>query len=229
EVAVDFEEVVSGSEKIIELDKKVVCERCSGQGGEPGFKVETCKTCRGTGRVVQMQRTILGNFQTQAVCPECSGEGRKFEKKCRDCRGAGVAYGREKIKIKIPPGIEDGESLKLSGKGEFSKDLPGDLYIHVRVRPNKNFQRRGDDVFSSHRISLKQAVLGGKVEVKTVDGEVSLKIPSGTQSHTQFRLKEKGIPRLRSRGRGDHLVEIIVKIPESVNHRQKKFFEENNI
>lgn len=229
EVAMDLEEVVSGSEKIIDLDKKVVCERCSGQGAEPGSKAENCKACHGAGRTIRTQRTILGNFQTQAVCPECSGEGRKFEKKCKDCHGSGVAYGREKIKIKIPAGVEDGQSLKLSGKGEFSKDLPGDLYIRIRVRPSKIFQRKGDDIFSRHRISLKQAILGGKIEIKTVDGLVNLKIPAGTQSQTHFRLKEKGIPRLRSRGRGDHLVEITVKIPESVNRQQKKFFEDNNL
>lgn len=230
ELDADFLESVFGAEKIIDLQKDINCSVCQGSGAEPGSQVSNCLHCGGRGRVQRMQQTIFGNIATEAVCPECQGEGKKIEKKCRHCQGQGIVKGSEKIKINIPAGISDGQSLKLSGKGEAaSKGPAGDLYLKVHVRPNKKFNRIGDDIASEARISVRQAVLGGKIDIETVDGPVALKIPEGTQSHTQFRLKEKGVPHLQSRGRGDHLVDVIVDIPKHLDRQQRKLIEDLNI
>jgi len=227
EINIDFEEAVFGVEKIIDLTKRVTCDKCSGNGAEPGSKISDCKTCGGSGRVVRAQQTILGNIQTQATCPDCQGEGKKYEKKCSQCHGTGIVHGSEKIKVQIPAGIETDQSIKLSGKGEPApKGVAGDLYININVSSSRKFTRVRNDILSGLNISLKQAILGDKIEIETVDGPVSLKIPAGTQSHTDFRLKSKGVPYLRSRGRGDHIVKVVVDIPRSVSRKQKKFLDE---
>ncbi len=230
DMSIEFEEAVFGTEKTINLQKKVVCETCGGNGAEPGSKVTTCLKCGGTGRIVKIQQTILGNFQTQATCPDCGGTGKKYEKKCHECHGEGVTTGSEKIKVTIPAGISDGQSLRLSGKGEaIAKGSAGDLFIVIKVKPSKIFKRDGDNIHSEIKISVKQAILGDKIEVETVDGPVSLKIPEGTQSHTEFRLREKGVPHLRSRGRGDHLVDVVVNIPRNLSRKQEKLLDELGI
>lgn len=227
ELVLEFTEAVFGIEKIIDLQKRVVCDRCGGNGGEPGAKINTCKTCGGSGRVTRVQQTILGNFQTQTACQTCGGEGKTYEQKCTECSGKGVIYGSERIKISIPAGIEDGQSIRLSGKGEPNPSgLDGDLYVRVKVKSDKRFIRKGDNVYSQIYLSLKQAILGDKIDVETVDGPVKLKIPAGTQSHTEFKLKDKGVPHLHSRGRGDHLVKVIVDIPRSLSRSQRKVIEE---
>lgn len=227
EMAIDFKESVFGVEKFLDLSKQVVCDSCHGNGAEPGSKINACVTCGGTGRVVRLQQTILGNFQTQTVCPDCHGEGKKPEKKCNKCNGIGHVRGNEKVKVIIPAGISDGQSVKISGKGDIGdRGLAGDLYIRIKVREDKRFEREGDDILSQSHISLKQAILGDKIIVETVDGPVSLKIPEGTQSHTQFKLKGKGVTHLRQYGRGDHLVEIIVDIPKGLSRSQRKLLEQ---
>lgn len=227
QISIDFKESVFGTEKTIDLNKQVECDVCHGTGAEPGSKVSTCPTCNGSGRVVRLQQTILGNFQTQAVCSDCRGNGKKVEQKCHKCHGAGHIRGVDKIKVIIPAGISDGQSVKISGKGEIGDHgQAGDLYILIHVMPNKKFVREGDDILSEAHINLKQAILGAKIEVETVDGLVSLKIPEGTQSHTQFRLKGKGVTHLRSHGRGDQLVEIIVDIPRGLSRSQRKLAEQ---
>ncbi|MEK7653379.1 MAG: molecular chaperone DnaJ [Patescibacteria group bacterium] len=232
EIAINFEEAVFGAEKIIDLSKKVVCDRCGGTSAEPGAKISDCQNCQGTGRVRRVQQTVLGAFQTETICPECRGEGKTYEKKCQECRGSGSVHGSEKIKIIIPAGIENGQSIRISGKGEppsKGKGAPGDLYIHLRVSPSNKFKRQGNDIFSEHHIFVRQAILGDKIDIETVDGPVKLKIPEGTQSRTQFRLRDKGVPRLHGRGRGDHLVEVVVDIPRSLSKKQKKLMEEMEI
>lgn len=227
---ITFEEAVFGVEKNIELSKRVTCHHCQGQGAEPGSKINNCKTCGGSGRVSAVQQTILGTFQIQRVCSACQGEGRTYEKKCSRCTGSGVEYGTEKIKVKIPAGLEDGQQLRLAHQGEANpKGLAGDLYINIRVRPNPDFRRVGDDIRSDYHISIAQASLGDKIEIKTVDGHVNLKIPAGTQSHSEFKLTGKGVPHLRSRGRGDHLVKIIIDIPKNLSKKQRKLIEELGI
>lgn len=230
ELSIDFEEAVFGVSKRIDLSKIVLCDVCGGNGAEPGSKINTCQTCKGTGRVTRMQQTILGNFQTQAACPDCSGQGKKPEKPCRKCRGEGTAHGSERIEVIIPAGIDDGQQIKLSGKGgAISGGSSGDLYIHIRVRPNKKFVRKGNNIYSSFDISVKQAILGGEVIIETVDGPVSLRIPEGTQSKTQFKLNGKGVPVLNGYGRGDHMVEVSVKIPKNLSRQQKKLLEQLDV
>lgn len=230
ELAIDFSEAAFGVNKKIELSKKTVCPVCQGNGAEPGSKISTCSTCRGSGRVIRIQQTILGNFQTESICPDCRGRGKKIEKKCHKCHGEGTIYGSETLEIKIPAGIDDGQTIKLSGKGEAISDgIPGDLYVKIKIRPNKKFVRKGFDIFSKAEISLKQAILGDKIMIETIDGLVALKIPEGTQSGTQFKLKSKGIPIFNGHGRGDHIIEIKVNIPKGLNRHQKKLIEQLDI
>ncbi len=228
EMTVTFHEAVFGADKIIELYKLITCPHCSGNGAEPGTKIETCKTCGGRGQVEQVQRTILGAMRSARVCPDCRGEGKIPSQKCRQCRGEGRVKQNEKIKIKIPAGISDGETIRLSGKGEAGARgaTAGDLFIGVRVTPDPQFKREEDNILSNIDISFSQAALGTKIPITTLEGEVSLKIPAGTQSGKVFRLKDKGVPHLRSRGRGDHLVTVNVVTPTGLSRQQKKLFEE---
>jgi len=230
ELAIDFKEAVFGAEKTIELNKQIVCDVCNGTGAEPDSKINACKTCNGRGRVIRAQQTFLGTIQTEAVCPQCQGAGQVPEKKCPKCRGAGHIKGAEKIKVTIPAGIDNGQSLRLSGKGEVGeRGQSGDLLVRIRVRSHPRFHRDGFNIYSVCHLSLKQAVLGDKIEIETVDGLVNLKIPEGTQSQTKLKLPGKGVPHLNSRGRGDQIVEVIVDIPKGLNRQQKKLLEQLDI
>jgi molecular chaperone DnaJ len=221
---------VFGVEKTIELNKQISCDVCHGNGAEPGSKINNCSTCGGSGRVIRMQQTILGNFQTQATCSDCHGTGKKPEKKCSKCNGVGHIRGNEKINVIIPAGISDGQTVKISGKGDINDhSQAGDLFILIRVAANKKFVREGDNILTEAHINLKQAILGDKIEVETVDGFISLRIPEGTQSHTQFRLKDKGVTHLRQHGRGDQIVEVIVDVPKKLSRDQRKIIEKLEI
>ncbi len=227
-ITIDFMEAVFGAEKEINFQRLENCSHCKGSGAEPGAKVETCKTCNGQGKVASVQRTILGNMRVESVCPHCQGEGKSYSEKCHNCQGRGVKQTTAKLKVKIPAGIDSGETIRLSGQGEAGvKGAPaGDLFLHIRVTPSKKFFRAGYDIHTKETINIKQAILGDKIEVDTVDGELKLKIPAGTQSQTVFRLKDKGVPKLNSRYRGDHLVEVTVKIPKDLSRKDEKLIEE---
>ncbi len=228
EMNIEFREAVFGVEKIVDLYKLSTCSHCHGNGAEPGTKIETCPTCGGSGQVRQVQQTILGAFQSVGVCPTCQGEGKKASKKCKECGGSGRVKATEKIKVEIPAGISDGETIRLSGKGEAGThgSHAGDLYITMRVKADRDFKREGDNIISEISITFSQAALGTKVPVLTLDGEVMLHIPSGTQSGKVFKLGGKGVPHLRSRGRGDHLVTVTVVTPPHLSREQKKILEE---
>lgn len=228
EVKITFQEAAFGVEKELSYPRVGACSFCQGSGAAPGTKINNCHNCHGTGRVSQIQRTILGNIQTQASCPECHGEGKIPEKKCSHCQGTGRGRVEEKFTIKIPAGIDNGESIRVSGRGEVSeKGIPaGDLLVQVQVLNHRRLVRDEDDVRSVEIIDVKTAILGGKIEIETLDGSFDLKIPEGTQPSTIFRLKEKGINHLRSRGRGDHFVEIKVEIPKGISRQNKKILEE---
>jgi molecular chaperone DnaJ len=227
-LTVDFMEAVFGIEKEVEYQHILKCRHCSGKGGEPGATTETCKTCNGTGRVVKIQRTILGNMQMESACTACQGEGKIHSKKCTICGGQGVQREKTQIRVKIPAGINTGESIRLAGHGDAGDKggESGDLYLRIRVKPHDKFIRDGVDIKVKADISIKQAILGDKIEVPTVDGPVKLKIPAGTQSGTIFRLKDSGVVKLHGRGRGDELVEVTVKIPASLNRKNQKLIEE---
>lgn len=227
-ITIDFIEAVFGTEKEISLQKKVVCDHCHGNLAEPGTKIETCPTCKGSGRVSRVQRTILGNMQVQTACENCRGEGKIYAQKCKKCKGTGVILDNASFTVKIPAGIDNGETIRLSGHGEAgAQGAPaGDLYIKVRVKPDKRFVREGYDIKSQKFISFTEAVLGAKIDIETIDGPVELKIPAGTQSETVFKLRGKGVQKLRESGRGDHYVEVKVKVPASVSRKQKNLLEE---
>ncbi|MFH1173120.1 MAG: molecular chaperone DnaJ [bacterium] len=228
-MTIDFTEAVFGAEKIIELDKIINCSVCHGSGAEPGFQVETCPECKGSGQVRRVQQTILGAIQSVTACPRCQGEGKIISHPCRHCSGQGRVKDKEQIKIKIPTGISDGESIKLSSKGEagVKGGSAGDLFITFRVKSHPEFVRLEDDLKTTIQIPFSTAALGGKVEVKTLDGSyISLKVPSGTESGKVFKIKNKGVERLRGRGQGDLLVEVKIKTPQRLSRKQKKIIEE---
>jgi molecular chaperone DnaJ len=231
QISISFLEAAFGAEKEIKLNKKVACTQCQGQGAEPGSAVETCSTCKGSGRVSRLQRTMLGTFQTQATCPDCHGEGKIIKHKCKKCSGSGVNKEVTTIKTRIPAGIDDGQTIRLTGQGDAGErsQPAGDLFITVRVEPSREFRREGFNTYNEVQIGFSLAALGGKVSVKTIDGEVSLKIPDGTQSGKQFILSDHGIQKLNGRGRGDQIVTIIVKTPTNLNRAQRKALEDLNI
>ncbi|HRH32710.1 MAG TPA: molecular chaperone DnaJ [bacterium] len=228
---IEFKDAVFGAEKLVRLAKTITCNQCQGNGAEPGSKIETCPTCNGRGSVAQIQRTIFGQMQVQTTCPTCQGDGKKITKPCHTCSGSGVIKDNTELKIKIPAGIDNGESIRLTGQGEAGEKgaSPGDLYVHVIVIPDKRFKRMGTTVFSQAHITFPQAALGTSIDITTVDGEVSLKIPSGTQSGKIFMLKDRGIPSLRGKGRGDHQVEVIVDTPAHLSRKQKQLLEEFDV
>lgn len=229
-LSIDFLEAAFGVEKEISLNKTVVCSECHGNGAEPGSKIDTCKECNGTGRVVRLQRTILGTVQTQTTCPTCKGEGKTYSQKCKKCNGLGVAKETVNLKVKIPAGIDEGQTIRLAEQGEAGPHggQAGDLYLQIRIKPTTQFKREGFNIVTDLEIGFSQAALGGKFEIKTIDGIVTLKIPDGTQSGKVFVLKEHGIPKLQSRGRGDHLVRVIVKTPTNLSREQRKLLENLN-
>ena len=228
DVELDFREAVFGVEKEIRLTKNNACDVCNGSGAEPGSALKTCAQCGGQGQVRQVQRTILGAMQTVTTCPTCEGAGKMPEKKCKHCGGDGRVRGESNYKVKIPAGIDDGGTIRLSGKGESAATggTAGDLYVVVHVRGDKKFNREGDDIYSEARISYPQAVLGDKIEIETVDGVKKMVIPESTQSHQQIRLKGLGVPNVHGRGRGDHYVRVIVDVPKKVSRGARKLLEE---
>lgn len=223
-LTINFNTAVFGGEEEIALKKRVVCSECKGRGAKPGTKIETCKFCGGSGRVKRIQRTILGNMQVDMTCKECSGEGRTFSELCSMCGGNGIIVDSVKLKVKIPAGINNNESIRLAGQGEAGAKggNAGDLYLRIKVRPDGKFKREGYNILTKKEINFSQAALGDKIEIDTVYGLISLKVPEGTQSGTVFKLRSKGVARLNTSGKGDHLVEIIVKTPKDLNKKQKE-------
>jgi molecular chaperone DnaJ len=225
-LTLDFKEAIFGADKTVPLELDDLCQTCHGSGAKPGTGTKTCQTCNGRGQVVQVQRTILGNIQQASVCPDCHGRGQIPETKCEVCRGTGVQHRRQEITIKIPAGIENGSTIRVSGQGAAMRNsgVKGDLYVHIRVKADARWQRDGAHIISKTDIGMVEAALGTEVPVETVDGEVKLKIPAGTQSGRIFRLSGKGVP---ARGRrGDHLVEVTVHIPEKLTAKQKQLLEQ---
>ncbi len=227
EVLIDFRDSIFGTEKEVQIEHFVLCETCRGQGFEPGSKLITCSHCKGRGVITRIEQTFFGSFRSETICPHCGGQGRIPEKKCRDCDGEGRIKKKESLKIKIPAGIKDGEALKIVGEGDViqhSKES-GHLYLRIKVKPLKEFRRVDDNIYTEEEISLSLAVLGGKVKVKTLEGDVWLKIPAATSSGQEFRLKGKGV-HFRAFSRGDQIVRIKVKMPKSLTPKQRKLLEE---
>ncbi|MDA2922201.1 molecular chaperone DnaJ [Patescibacteria group bacterium AH-259-L07] len=230
ELAIDFREAVFGAEKHISLDRYIQCENCNGQGADPKSKIITCKACDGRGQVTQSRQTFFGSFQTSSVCQECEGQGKIPEKKCSACGGTGRVQKSSRIKVKIPAGINSGQSIRINGQGEagWRGVSPGDLYVTVLVRKDPEFRRDGNTILYEQEIPISVAVLGGTIRVKTLERSVKLKIPAGTPSGQKFRLRSKGVPYLSpsgvSRGRGDQIVTVSINIPKRLSKKQKELF-----
>lgn len=226
-VEVSFEDAVFGTEAPISLNLEDECEHCHGTTVEPGHELKTCDTCKGAGQVMNVTRTIFGNIQQASLCPTCRGTGKVPEKVCSVCKGKGTKAKAQKMTLKIPAGIDDGATIRLSGHGEAIANGPkGDLYVNVRVKPHKEFTREGDLILSSQHLSMIDAALGTEIDVDTVDGPVRMKIPAGTQSGTDFKLSNHGVPHLRGSTRGAHIVTIVVDTPTKLTKRQKELLEE---
>ncbi|MFQ9288357.1 MAG: DnaJ C-terminal domain-containing protein [Intestinibacter bartlettii] len=206
------------------MNRSEECEECHGSGAKPGTTKKTCPTCHGSGTVQSVQRTPFGNIASQRTCSTCNGEGEINESPCNKCHGKGSVRKTKTIEVDIPAGIDDGQMIKLSGQGEVGeKGGPrGDLYIVVNVQKHEIFTREGYDVYIEMPIRFTQAALGDKLEVPTLDGKVSYNLPEGTQTGTVFRLREKGIPKLRSNSRGDQYVKVIIDTPKKLNDEQKE-------
>ena len=223
-LSVEFTEAAFGCEKSITIDRFEQCPTCKGKGCAPGTTPEVCTQCHGTGTVTQAQRTPFGMMQSQTVCPKCRGKGQIIHQPCPDCRGAGVVRKRRTIQVNIPAGIDNGQTISLRGQGHSGKNggPAGDLLITVMVRPHEIFRRDGTAVFCEAPITFTQAVLGGTLEIPTIDGKVKYDIPEGTQTGTVFRLRGKGIPGLNGRGRGDQYVTVNIETPRNLNREQKE-------
>ena len=222
-----FEQAVFGAEEELHLNIDDVCEHCKGTTAEPGHELKTCPTCGGSGQVVTATRTIFGNIQQASVCHECEGTGKVPEKVCSVCHGKGVKSKRQDIKLKIPAGIDDGATIRLRERGEaIARGEKGDLYVNIRVKPHKKFTREGDIILSEEHVSMVDAALGTEIDVETVDGLVTMKIPAGTQSGTDFKLSSHGVPHIRNDRRGPHIVTIVVDIPTKLSRREKQLLEE---
>lgn len=228
DVQLEFKEAIFGTEKEIRLTKNNDCAVCDGSGNEPGSPVKKCVQCNGQGQVRQVQQTILGAMQTVATCPSCQGQGETAEKKCKHCSASGRVRSESKYNVKIPAGIDDGRAIKLSGKGESAGagGESGDLYVVVHVKADKEFERRDNDIYTDLHISYIQAALGDKVEINTIDGEKTIVIPEGTQSHQQMRLKNLGVPSLHGGSRGNHYVRVIVDVPKKLSRKARKMLED---
>ncbi len=223
EVTLTFEEAAFGASQTIEYYRTEECETCGGSGAEPGSKVETCSTCNGTGEVRYAQRSLFGETISVRPCETCGGKGEVFENACHTCKGKGRVKKKRQLDIKIPAGIFSGAQMAIRGEGDLGqKGGPrGDVNVLIRVARHEIFKRDGDDVFCEIPISFTQATLGAEIVVPTLDGKIKFKIPEGTESGKQFRLKGKGIQVLNGYGRGDQYVRVYVEIPQNLTRAQK--------
>ena len=223
-LAIGFLESIFGVTKTLALERKDTCPRCEGSGAEPGSKVATCPKCHGQGQITSRKQTMFGTMQHVDVCDRCEGLGKIPEKNCSTCLGRGVKQLSRETKVVVPPGIDDGQRLKLTGEGElgYRGSRRGDLYIVIRVKKHPEFQRNGTDIISEVPVSFFQAALGANVDIDTVDGKVSLKVPAGIQSGKMLRLRSKGVPHLESTKRGDHIAIIRVVTPTKLTRKEKE-------
>lgn len=227
QIQLTFEEAVFGVERELSFEMEDECSHCHGTTVEPGHELKTCPTCKGAGQQTRVMNTMFGAIQQAVPCETCQGRGKVPEKVCTVCNGRGTERRKQDIAIKIPAGIDDGATIRLSGRGEATAHgSKGDLYVNVRVKAHKKFTREGDLILSEEHVNMVDAALGTEIDVATVDGKVRMKIPAGTQSGTDFKLTGHGVPHLRSERRGAHIVSIIVDTPTKLSKKQKELLEQ---
>lgn len=225
-IDLSFEDAIFGTEKKISVNLDDECSHCKGLTVEPGYELKTCDDCKGAGQQTRVMNTIFGAIQQAVPCEKCDGKGKIPEKVCSVCRGKGTERQKQDITIKVPAGVDDGATIRLRERGEaVARGAKGDLYVHLRVRPHKKFTREGDLILSEEHISMVDAALGTEIDVDTVDGEVRMKIPAGTQSGTDFKLSNHGVPHLRGSSRGAHIVSVIVDTPTKLSKKQRELLQ----
>jgi molecular chaperone DnaJ len=228
DVNLTLEQAAKGMESTIDVPRTESCPTCHGSGAKPGTNPITCSNCRGSGQVTRAQNTPFGQMVSSTACSKCGGRGQTITNPCGECSGTGRVHKTRKINIKIPPGVEDGQHLKLRGQGDAAgpKGESGDLYVVLNILPHARFQRMDSDLLMETPISFTQAALGADLEVPTLSGRAKIKVPAGTQTGTTFRLRGKGMPRLHGTGSGDLHVKVKIKTPASLTQRQKQLLED---
>lgn len=224
-VRISFEQSITGCEKELDIVLKDECETCHGTGAKPGTSPQTCTKCGGKGKVMYTQQSLFGMVQNVQTCPDCGGTGKVVKDKCQGCRGTGYVASKKRIKVSVPAGIDNGQSVRIRDKGEPGRNggPRGDLLVEVIVSRHPIFQRQDMDIYSTAPISYAQAALGGEVRISTVDGDVLYEVKPGTQTDTRIRLKGKGVPSLRNKSvRGDHYVTLVVQVPKGLNEEAKE-------
>ena len=224
---IDLETAYHGTEKEVTVRRPETCGECDGRGHPPGTNARTCPECQGQGQVTQVQQTAFGRMQQRSLCRRCEGEGVLYDETCSTCRGDGVVQNEATLKVEVPPGIRDGQTLRMDGEGAPGDRAArnGDLHVEISIRDHEAFERDGADLKRREAISFPQAVFGDTIEVETLDGTVEFDLPSGTQSGETFRLRGKGMPRLRRSGHGDLYVQVQVVTPEKLNDEQREALE----
>jgi molecular chaperone DnaJ len=227
EIDVPFTEAIFGTERNVLLSKVNTCKTCTGTGAKPGTKQKTCTTCNGQGKVHDVKKTFMGNFQTVKTCDACHGTGKVPEEKCHDCKGHGVVNSREEVNIAIPAGISNGEMIRMTGMGEaVSGGVSGDLYVKINVHSHKLWKREGNDLSIVHEIKLTDALLGTKHTVEGLDGTIEIDVPAGASTGEILRVKGRGVPHIHEKGkRGDVLVKLHIAMPKKLSKKAMAFIE----
>ncbi|HEA47013.1 MAG TPA: molecular chaperone DnaJ [bacterium] len=225
---ITLEEAVRGCEQKIDIYHTITCPTCRGSGAKPGTGKKTCSQCQGQGQVRQVTSSIFGQFATVNTCSRCHGAGEVVEEVCHQCHGRGKVKKASRISLKIPSGVDSGTSIRVKGKGEAGElgGPSGDLYVVTRVKSHRIFEREGNDLICEVPLSFITAVLGGEIEVPTLEAKAVMKIPPGTQTDRVFRLRGKGVPFLHGHGKGDEYVKVIIKVPTRLNEKQKEILKE---
>jgi molecular chaperone DnaJ len=228
DLEITLEEAANGAEKEVEIERVEKCDVCGGSGTAPGTSARTCPRCNGAGKVQSATRNAFGMFVRVIPCPTCGGRGRIIDKPCPKCRGTGLTQRERKVTVRIPPGIDEGYQLRLSGEGEMTTgaESPGDLYVIIHIAPHRYFKRDEDDLLYNLGIGFPQAALGAEVVIPTLEGNTSINVRPGTQPGEIIRLRGKGMPRFRGYGRGDMLVRVNIAVPEKLTQQQRTLLEQ---
>ncbi len=227
DIELNFSEAVFGVTRTVVLGKNSTCDTCDGSGAEPGTETTNCNTCNGQGKIRETRQSVLGTFQTVRECATCHGRGKVPKEKCKECRGEGVLKKNEEIEIKVPAGIENGEVIRMSGRGEaIQNGQAGDLYIKLHVRSDDTVRRQGNDLVSTLSLKLSDALLGSTQQVATLDGDEEIKVPAGVKHGETIRIKNKGVPTGRGNSRGDFLVKVEIVLPQKLSRKARKLVEE---